>query len=299
MRSEFDQLYDRVSNWGRWGSDDELGTLNLVTPQVAAHAASLVRTGASVSCSRPVGQRPVLRPNDNLVHLMTRSGSDNSDVGVGSSADWIALGLHGYSYTHLDAHSHMFWNGRMYNDRPKELVTTERGALTGGVEPTFAGIITRGVLLDFPALHGQDRLPDGHVITVAEFDDAVAMAGVHLGPGDAVFVRTGWGEDPEDIQSTPTSGLAGDCVLRLREADVAVMVADGVHEAVPSTVAGCDTPIHVLTLVAMGMWLVDNAALKGLSEMSRAEERFEFMTLFAPIPFRRSTGSLVNPIAVF
>jgi hypothetical protein len=298
--SDFRQLFDSVSNWNRWGEEDSRGTLNTITPDVVARALGLPRTGQTVSCSRSIGFRRTTTPTDNVLHLMTRSGAEAAGVGEGAATDWVGVGLHGWSFTHLDAHSHVFWDGRMYNGRSKDLVTTQRGALAGGVEPIFPGVVTRGILVDGPALLGVDVLPSGYALQPADLSRWFDRAGVRPEPGDVVYVRTGFDQSGQaQLDERPTAGLAATCVPMLRHADISVLVSDGISDVYPSEYPDLEWPVHILGLVAMGLWMIDNAHLGRLAETCAAEDRYEFLTILAPVPFRRATGSLVNPIAVF
>jgi kynurenine formamidase len=295
---EFRSLFNAVSNWGRWGFGDTLGTLNLVTTETTRRAVALVQTGQAVGCSRPVGLRKTTMPADNLLHLMSKSGEDSPDSGEGAATDWVGVGLHGFSFTHLDAHSHVFWDGKMYNGRDKALVTTERGALAGGLEPTFNGIVTRGVLVDGPELLGVSVLAAGTVLQPNDLKAWFERTGVLPEPGDVLFVRTGFGEQSLGTDERPTSGLSARCMPMLRDADIAVLASDGVNDAQPSGFEPVQAPVHLLGLVSMGLWIIDNASLSELARTCHREGRYEFLTMIAPVPFRRATGSLVNPIAV-
>ena len=131
--------FDNLSNWGRWGSDDEAGTLNLITPERRIRALALARDGVSVSCSRMLAPRPSRWVGFEYTHRMNSSGEAAPEVGSGTASDWFGLSFHGYEHTHLDSHSHVFWNGQMYNGRSAALCTTARGALAGGWNRPSAG----------------------------------------------------------------------------------------------------------------------------------------------------------------
>jgi kynurenine formamidase len=293
------RMFAELSNWGRWGHDDERGTLNNITSTAVQRAAGLVRTGRTVSCSRPVGFRKTTMPTDNVMHLMTRAGPDEPAVGEGGASDWIGIGLHGVQFTHIDAHSHVFWDGQMYNGRPKELVSTERGALAGGLEPVFDGVVSRGVLVDMPALFNVDALAPNQAIGPEDLDRWFKQSGAAPESGDVLYVRTGYSEVRSTTDSRPTAGLAASCLPLIREADIAVLVSDGINDVTPSGFEDVRSPVHAIGIAGMGLWLVDNAQLGPLAAACQEEGRYEFMTILAPIPFRRATGSLVNPLAIF
>src|SRR5271170_3639374 len=140
---EFEALFSKLSNWGRWGQDDELGTLNLITPDSVRAAAGLIETGIRVSCARPL---KIGAPEAAFLHYMLTSGAEVPDKGLGSIADWIALGVHGLASTHLDSPAHIAWDGRLYNGIPATQCSTSRGALACSVDLAVDGIVSRGFL---------------------------------------------------------------------------------------------------------------------------------------------------------
>src|SRR5258706_7127973 len=154
--ADFAALMTPLSNWGRWGPEDELGTVNLLTPEHAASAARAVDTGRSVPLGRPLTVRPAPDDPQPLIHLMKSSGESAAAVGGSHASDWLGLAYHGFAVTHLDAHSHQFFNGQMYNGRPAELVSTGTGAASGSVLPLARGLVGRGVLLDAPPWAGRE-----------------------------------------------------------------------------------------------------------------------------------------------
>jgi kynurenine formamidase len=299
--------FARLSNWGRWGPDDQAGTLNLISPQVTAVASGLIKHGVSVGCARPLGAKPAkgLATNQ-YIHLMTGSGEAVSHDGAASAGDWIAIGFHGFEFTHLDAHSHFFWKGQMYNGRPASACTSDRGALSGGIEPWFNGISGRGILVDGPELRGKPWLDPGEGLRPDELSTWYDSHGLRPAPGDLLFVRTGrdaWeqaGADvPVSVSSSP--GLDGSCLPWLHDHGVAVLLGDGSNDALPSgyPTIGNFGPIHAVGLVAMGLWLVDNAELGALFRRCQQLDRYEFFATIAPLTLRRATGSPVTPVAMF
>ena len=296
------EYIDQLSNWGRWGEDDVRGTLNLITPECLVAAGQLIRSGITVSCSRRIKPASDRRPGHEYLHFMLKSGETASESGFSAATDWFGMGVHGYDYTHLDAHAHVFWNGQMYNGRASNLCTTAQGARAGGVEPTFDGICGRGVLFDAPKHFGVDVLEPGFGIDHVQLDTWFDSLGLRMVPGDILFLRTGRTDTKPDSNSEARlghfPGLRASCLPWLHEHDISVVVSDVITDVVPS---GYEImlPIHVVGLVGMGMWLVDNAELSSLARLCQSLGRYAFHTSIAPLPLRNATGCPVNPIVTF
>ena len=298
------KYFDELSNWGRWGQDDEAGTLNLITAETKARAAALVREGVSVSCSRMLAPRPSRWVGFEYTHRMNSSGEAAPQDGSGTASDWFGLSFHGFEHTHLDAHSHIFWNGQMYNGRSAALCTTARGALAGGVEPALDGIIGRGLLIDGPKIRGKDWLDPGEALYPDELDGWLTANSVTPEAGDLLWVytgrdaadRAGHGYD-QGAEGSP--GLSPACLPWLRDKDISVLICDIANDVRPSPYERLGSPIHIIGIVAMGMWLVDNAQLEPLVRECRRTGRYEFLSLVVPLALRRATGSPVNPVAIF
>jgi kynurenine formamidase len=289
-------FHQSLSNWGRWGDDDQLGALNLITPEVTAAAAATVRTGRTVSCARALDTRPAADNPSPVVHHMTGTFTE------GYGADYFALAPHGYATSHIDALSHIFHEGKLFNGYDAETVTAH-GATRLGIHRLAAGIVTRGVLLDIPALRGVDALEPGEAIFPDDLEDAEARSGLTVRSGDALFVRTGrwrWRDvqGPWDLGRS-AAGLDASCLPWLRTRDVATLGGDGVSDVMPSRVDGVPMPIHTLAIVALGLHLMDNLDFDALSAACAEEGRWEFLLIVAPLVLRRGTASPVNPIAVF
>ena len=289
-------FHQTLSNWGRWGDQDELGALNLITPEVTAAAAATARSGRTVSCARPLDTRP--SPDNPLpvAHHMTGTATE------GMGADYFAISPHGFSTSHLDALCHIFHEGKLYNGYPAETVTAH-GATKLGIHKLHAGIVTRGVLLDIPALRGVDALEPGEPIFPEDLEAAEKEAGLLVQTGDALLVRTGrWAwrraNGPWDAGSL-AAGLDASCLPWLRGRDVAALGSDGVSDVLPSRVDGVGMPIHTVVIVAMGVHLLDNLDLDSLAIACAEEGRWEFLLTVAPLVLRRGTASPVNPIALF
>jgi kynurenine formamidase len=295
--------FDSLSNWGRWGADDEGGTLNLITPERTARAARLATTGISISCSRTLAPRPSPWVGFEYTHRMNSSGEAAPEKGPGAATDWFGLSFHGYDHTHIDSHSHMFWDQRMYNGRSAKLCTTARGALVGGVEPAMKGIIGRGIFVDWPRLRNKEWLEPGEGISPDELDSWFTDRELKPEPGDALWIRTGRDaaerSDPYDQGADGSPGISAACLRWLREKDIAVLVTDVATDVRPSVYEHVPDPVHLVGIVAMGLWIVDNADMGSLAATCASEGRYEFLSIIVPLALRRSTGSPVNPIAAF
>ena len=186
----FQELFDQCSNWGRWGAEDERGTLNLITPEQTKRAAALIQHGVTVSCAWPLNTVPDPENRSPATHLMIRAGDIVESTTNRSTADYLALAPHGLAHSHLDALCHVSWQGKLYNDRPVSVVTSNgatRNAITIGQD----GIVSRGILLDIPLLKRVDSLEPGTAITPADLDAAETAAGLRVESGDVLLIRTG------------------------------------------------------------------------------------------------------------
>ena len=188
---EFDQLFEKVCNWGRWGPDDELGTLNLITPSHVRGAASLVRSGRTVSMAIPVN---VVAGPDNprpAVHYMAQTHDTASKLGEPSFAlDYAGCEFHGDCHTHMDALSHIGYKCKLYNGKPASSVSSTGPELMD-ITSYAHGIVGRGVLLDIPRLRGVKWLEPGEAVMSEELEAAEKAQGVRLGEGDIFLFRTG------------------------------------------------------------------------------------------------------------
>lgn len=302
-------MFSSLSNWGRWGVDDEQGTLNLITPEHRRIAAGLVREGLTVSLARDVETNATPGASNATQRFMLTSGQGLNDPHripthePDTAEDVVMYAVHGVANTHLDALGHYFWNGKMWNGKPAEHVTTENGATINDVRGAKAGIFTRGVILDVPTLRGIDWLEGGQGIGAEDLLEFEQALGIEIGAGDALLLRTG---QPERLAAKghpvdgPTySGWGFDALPFLRERGVSVIGCDGPAETGPSGVAELEHPVHQIGLIAMGLWLMDNLSLAEVATVAGNLQRSEFCFTTAPIRFVGSTGSLVNPLAVF
>jgi kynurenine formamidase len=285
-----------LSNWGRWGGDDERGALNLITPEKRVQAARLVTEGVSVSLARNVIKSET--PGA-FGHKMTTLPTD---VDITSSADEYRVIYHGFTQTHLDALCHLFYKGRMYNGFAQSEVTA-RGAAKLSVANVKSGIFTRGVLLDLPRVLGVRFLQGGHAILPADLDACERMAGIKVQSGDVLLIRTGrWAraevEGNWDVMKN-SAGLHVSCLDWLKQRDVAVVGSDLALDVMPSGVEGFELPVHWVVVVAMGMPILDNCDLESVSEAANSRKRWSFLLTVAPLAVEGGTGSPVNPLATF
>jgi kynurenine formamidase len=289
-------FHQSLSNWGRWGDDDQLGALNLITPEVTAAAATTVSSGRSVSCARPLNTVAAVDNPSPVAHHMTGTATE------GWGADYFALAPHGFATSHLDALCHVFHEGKIYNGYPIDTVTAH-GATRLGIHHLQAGIVTRGVLLDIPGLAGLEALEPGTPIFPEDLEAAEERAALEVRRGDVLFVRTGrwrWRDRQGPWDATNlAAGLDASCLPWLRDRGVAALGSDCVSDVLPSRVEGVPMPIHTVAIVAMGLHLMDNLDFDQLAVACAAEGRWAFFLTVAPLVLRRGTASPVNPIAVF
>jgi len=273
-----------------------LGALNFITAEVTAAAASAVHSGQTVSCARPLPTQPGPDNPMPVVHHMIGTATE------GYGADYFALAPHGFSTSHLDALCHIFHEGKLYNGYGAETVTAH-GAAELGIHHLRSGIVTRGILVDVPAIRGREALEPGEPIFPEDLEAAERSTGVTIQTGDALLVRTGrWRWRESHGPSSPSDGLAGldaSCLTWLHGREVAVLGSDGVSDVFPSRVDAVPMPIHTVAIVAMGVHLLDNLDLDDLSVACTAAGRWSFMLAVAPLVLHQGTASPVNPIAIF
>lgn len=294
-----------LSNWGRWGADDERGTLNLITDETRRAALSLARTGRAVSLAWDIDAGPP-GPDQKLPpqRYMLRTGQgalegDHPERQI-ACAEYTGLVFHGRRITHLDAPAHIVRDGKMYNDRPGWLVSSEHGATKNSVLAAREGIVARGVLVDAPRYRGVPWLEPGEGVHRDELEAILRAQGADARAGDALLLRTGYGR--ARIEQGPKwegkqSGWGASCLPFFRERDVAVIGCDTSGETHPSGYR-FRGPIHGIGIAAMGLWLLDNCQLEAIAAACADLSTWEFALVLAPIPFSGATGSAMNPIAI-
>lgn len=297
-KSVVDEWMLSLSNWQRWGPDDELGSLNLITAQTRIAAASLVTSGVSVSMAHEVLTEAAADNNSPYEHEMTAVGSSPGPW----SGDSIGVTYHGYAHSHLDALCHRFHNGKMYNGYPESEVTVA-GCGKLAITAFENGIFGRGILIDMAEFRGQDWLDLGEAITDADLNAWERDSGVSISSGDIVLIRTGrWARrealGPWNV-AAESAGLHASAAQWFKEKNISMIGSDVALDAFPSGVEGYTHPVHLMFLVAMGTPIFDNLDLEALASEAKAQNRWEFLFTTAPLKIEGGTGSPLNPIATF
>lgn len=299
-KADIDRWMKDLRNWGRWGVHDQLGALNLITPAKRKEAAALVRDGVSVSLAHDVETEKAVDNASPFVHTMTATGLNPLEGQF--CLDTYAVSYHGWAHTHMDALCHMFYEGRMFNGYSQKEVTG-KGAGELGINNIKSGIFTRGILMDIARLKNVPYLEPGQPIYPEDLDAWEKKAGIKVGSGDVVLIRTGrWArraaKGPWDA-GAKSAGLYASCARWLHDRDVAIIGSDAASDVMPSGVEGVLQPIHQLALVAIGMPILDNCDLEALSQAANQRKRWDFLITAAPLAVPRGTGSPLNPIATF
>ena len=295
-------LFERVKNWGRWGGDDERGTLNHLTEAETKAAAALVRLGRTVSLSRNFPTQPGPENPWPAHHHMVIAGDDPCVPGMGLevSTDYIGIAFHGMASSHLDALCHVFQSGRMYNGHPATDVKST-GARRNTVMTLKDGVAGRGVLLDVPRALGVSYVEHERLIGVADLERAEAAQGVTVGKGDIVLIRLGRDARRLVHDDANVPGLDPEVAGWLHEREAAILGGDGVHDPIPPARISADwpMPIHMIGLVAMGLHLLDNLNLEDVASACAELNRWTFLLVLAPLRIEGGTGSPLNPVALF
>ena len=303
-----------LSTWGRWGPDDDLGTLHHIGPSEQAAAIALATGAATVSCALPIRyERPAHGARG------ANSGDPHAAWGVptrfvvqdGAAAqspakrhpayDAFLIAPHGPLVTHLDAPGHTVLDGHVYNGLPPT-TETAAGPKPGSIEAVRNGIVGRGVLLDVPALTGREWLEDGEPVHPEDLEACEARAGLRVGRGDLLFVRTGYRKRLPQGPATryaPRPGLQAACLPWLSEREIALIASDVAIDVYPHGYEELGLPIHTVGMWAMGLWLIDNCGLEQLAAECRDRQRWSFLMVVAPLVLGSGTGSPVNPLALF
>ena len=292
-KADYERWKTELSNWARWGPDDERGALNLITPEKRRQAAGLVRDGVAVSMALEMDTEEAV---DNAIPFeqeFYRVGGD----------EWT-IHAHGAGLTHVDALTHMFDDGKSYNGyapTDEEMLTT--GPAKGSITVMRNGIMTRGILLDMPRLKGVEYLEPGTGIFPEDLEAWERQAGVTVGAGDALFVRTGrWARratvGPWSVHQE-VAGLDPSCIPWLRERDVALLGSESSQDVAPPPGELPRLSLHDFAMIYLGVHVLDNMDLTAVSEAAAERNRWEFLVTFSPLIVRGGTGAAINPIATF
>ena len=296
-RAQYERWKTELSNWGRWGKDDEVGAMNLITPVKRRQAAALVKEGFSVSLARDVDTEKAIDNPQPDERQMLAIGSDR-----------FGVAFHGVAHTHLDSLAHINYDGVFYNGYKPDpaAVMKANGHARNSIVNLKNGIFTRGVLIDIPRMKGVRYLEPGTVITRDDVEAFEKFAGLKVTAGDAVFIRTGrWARraavGPWDLgrEAGMRPGPGASVLPWLKARDVALLGSDVPPSTSPVDVEGETGPVHDFALVTLGIHLFDNCDLEALAEAAASRKRWDFLLTAAPLPIGGGTGSPVNPIATF
>jgi kynurenine formamidase len=310
------KIYDlaqRLRDWGRWGEDDQLGTLNHITPAKIVEACALVRSGHALSLSIPVGDpgpQTGSRKRHNPQHLMLKTGTDAlagrppRPHGIGVADDLIVMPLQ--SGTQWDSLAHIFDRGRMWNGYSASEVTAWDGARRNAVDAMADRIISRGVLLDVAGSKALPCLPDGYAITEDDLRKCMAMEGptASVGPGDVVLIRTGHlarcrSDGWKGFADGDAPGLSIHTLDWIHSSEIAAVASDTYAvEVRPAEWPGTFSPFHQVAIPNMGLVLGEIFDLEALSTFCHQQNRYEFLFVACPLAIAGGVGSPVNPIAV-
>jgi kynurenine formamidase len=294
---EFRELFDAVSNWGRWNNGGERGALNHLTPARIAAAARLVRSGTTITLSKPLETEARLDVPEPADHHMTMLPGDD-----GFAKDYIGVDYHNDGHSHIDAFSHVAFDGFLFDGSPDTSVTAQ-GAQAGTIDILRDGLVGRGVLLDVPRVRGVPWVEPGEHVFREDLEAAEQAQGVRVTTGDILLVRTGHTRRLAELGPWDTrqakAGLHPTAASFLAERRVAALGSDGNSDTAPSTTEGVGFPIHVLTLNAMGVHLLDYLQFEDVAGHCEAVRRWEFLFAAAPLRIVGGTGSPINPTAVF
>ena len=302
-QADIERLMEELSNWGRWGDDDQLGTANLITPEKRLEALALATEGISVSLAHPlITEEAVDVPFPFERAILGLPDPDEEPAFRGGVSDRYEISYHGYSHSHIDSLCHILYKGKMYNGFSRDTVT-EEGCTRSSIVNLQGGIVTRGIVFDIPRLKGVPWLEPGTPIYTEDLEAFEEMAGLSVRAGDAIFIRTGrWARRAELgpwAVSQNAAGLHASTMPWIRSRDISFIGSDAALDVVPSQVEGVDLPVHILTIVAMGIDIFDNQDLEAVAETAAELDRWEFLLVAGPLAVETGTGSPINALAIF
>ena len=300
---DFHRAMEELSNWGRWGPEDELGQANFITREKRVQAAGLVREGITVSLAHDVVQEDAVDTSAYLNREVVRV----SPTGASDRLSYTGS-YHGTIHSHLDSlDCHIMYEGNGYNGVSFEEVEAANGCPRGSIYAHRNGVITRGVLFDATLLPGRATdegwLEPG---TAINYDDLVALEeiqGVQVEAGDVILLHTGRWKRREALGAWPTSeGVAGyhaDVAYFLKDRGVAMIGHDMWNDVAPSGIGDIFLPLHSLALVSLGVSIFDNLDFTEVADVAKELGRYEFLFMASPLRIEKGMGSPLNPIATF
>jgi kynurenine formamidase len=299
---EFDVMFDRIRNWGRWGADDQLGAANFITDAKRREAVALVRLGRTVSLSHSL--LSVTSPEATPATFEGNGTPFEHTMDGDLTTDTYKVTYHSFLHSHLDALCHFSYKGKDFNGAPTASTNTRGGCTRLGVENLRNGLVTRGILIDIPRLRNVEYLEPGTPVFIEDIEAWEKMAGVTVGPGDAIFLRTGrwamWKKLGPSNLNQKEAGFHPSIAPWLKERGVAIIGSDAGLDVLPSPVIGVpDMPLHVLAINALGIVVLDNHDLEEVASVAAALGQWQFMVTVAPLVVPGGTGSPVNTIAMF
>jgi kynurenine formamidase len=298
---DFRALYERLRAQVPWGPADRRGALNYLTPTTMLAAAGEVKLGRSVSMASPIEYGISADNPEPARHKMTQTGDTAPDDGLAFAMDQIGMNIHGNADTHIDALSHVIYDGKLYNNRPADIVS-DTGAAELSIGLTADGIVGRGVLLDVPRARGVPWLEPGDHVTADDMTAAERDQQVQVGQGDLVFVRVGhrlrrFQLGPWDA-ADGRAGMHPTVMEYLSDRNIALLGSDGNNDTAPSAVPGVEFPVHVLAIAALGVHLIDYLDFSVLAPVCAEFKQWSFLCVIAPLRLAVATGSPVNPVAI-
>lgn len=313
LSEEYRVLAERVRNWGRWGDDDQAGTTNLVTPDAVLRGVAAVRLGHRYSLAVPLREDGVQmgQPAGRFNPVLTPTSLNERDKwapGIWAGTDDL-LTMSTCAGTHVDALSHVGYDGQLYGGRDQHRTVRARGLARELGAEHIPPVVTRGLLVDVPRVREVDELDAGTAVTAEDLDAALAAAGVVAQPGDALCVRTGdirhyhRGDKQRYAMGVEyrTTGLGASCIEWVRERDLSGVFLDCyTYEVMPPESGNWDDlmVVHMLQLRDMGLLQGQNWDFEGLAEACAADGVIQFLLVVAAEPLVGATSSPVHPVAV-
>ena len=297
QETEFRALVTALDRTGRWPHDPGRGALNFLTPEATLRGLRTITSGRVISCADPRAAQDVFSSEHPGVPLTTTTDSAHEWLAVNEEIQYAQHGP--ASMTHIDALGHFFYRNRGYGGTTPEVVSGH-GVTANDIRPASGGIVGRGLLVDLPRVIDHPYVPADRLVTLAEIQRWLAATGTTPQSGDILFVRTGRPHSPRPEPGTffEVGTLDLDCARWIHEMEFSLVLSDAGLDSPTPLVQDVSTPWHILTLVAMGLFLVDCAHLEDLATACGDHGRNSFLAVIAALPLPGATASPVNPLAV-